>query len=103
MNINFKQLTTAGYIIIPKFLTSNEVSMVADEYQLSITENENKNYDIARPANNSKVLLLYPKIKKMLRLIAMNSDIYTDTLISAAYFNNERVQFPWHQDQLPAG
>ena len=101
MNINFKQLTTAGYIIIPEFLTSNEVSMVADEYQFSITENENKNYNIASPANNSKVLLLYPKIKKMLRLIAMNSDIYTDTLISAAYFNNERVQFPWHQDHEP--
>jgi hypothetical protein len=101
MNINFKQLTTAGYIIIPEFLTSEEVSMVANEYQLSLTDNENKNYDIARPADKSKVSLLYPKIKRMLRLIAMNSDIYTDTLISAGYFSNERVQFTWHQDHEP--
>lgn len=101
MNINFKQLTTAGYIIIPEFLTLDEVSMVADEYQLSLTDNENKNYDIARPANNSKVLLLYPKFRRMLRLIAKNSDINTDTLISSGYFSNERVNFTWHQDHEP--
>jgi hypothetical protein len=100
MTNNFKQLETAGYIVIPDFLTQEELNLFKEDY-LSSADVDNKNYLVSRCSD--KVLkILIPKFENLARIVAENTNINTDRVVgTGAYFSTDKINFPWHQDHEP--
>lgn len=99
MKINFKQLETDGYIVIPEFLTPAEIELLKEDY-LSATDNDNKNYPISA-CSDKVVKTLSPKFKFFALTVARHTNINTDCIVSSGYFSTEKINFTWHQDHEP--
>jgi hypothetical protein len=99
MTINFKQLETDGYIVIPGFLTPAEIELFKEDY-LRPSKNNNKNYSVSF-CSDKTLQILAPKFLNLARLIAEKTNINTDSIVSGGYFSTEKINFSWHQDHEP--
>lgn len=94
--MSLSNLRTAGYTVIPGFLTSAELGMLRKEFVV-IKPAQNKNYalkhsDIAKTLLGEKVMALSKEVEKLTQLkidILMQTVLYTDT---------GHLNFGWHQD-----
>ena len=94
--MSLSDLKTAGYTVIPGFLTSTELNILKKEFAV-IKHAPNKNYSlkhsaIAKSLLGEKVMSLSKDVEKIANLkidILMHTVLYTDT---------EHVNFGWHQD-----
>lgn len=102
MNINFIDLETYGFLVIPRFLNEEELSTiltihtkVLENYNLN--GSSNKNYKILREIVPNSV---HDKIKLLLTDINKNTRLKTNILThsNADYLDNSLVKFDWHQD-----
>lgn len=100
--INFKELETKGFLVIPNFLDSKSLSEIKKEYYEKLTKHQlsiNSNYDIIRVNNQ-----LIPKIllQNLLNNINQQTNITVNLIDSkATYFSNQLAEFGWHQDHEP--
>lgn len=102
--INFKDLEEKGYLVIPNFLTNDEISQCLDSYNntrdRSISNGIiNKNYDVFQDTVPHQ---LTEKLSNLLSDVRKHTNITTDYVRPRPdYFDNSRVRFGWHQDHEP--
>lgn len=90
-------LDTKGYVIIPKFLDTNEVELLYNDYQ-GQSIGDNQNYYIKMVSESIKPVI-YKKINNILALVKEQTLLDVDLIIPIAfYMNNKLINFPWHQD-----
>lgn len=94
--MSLSNLRTAGYTVIPSFLTSEEIDILKQEYVVTKPA-QNKNYalkhsNIAKSLLGEKVMALSKEVEKLTQLkidMLMHPVLYTDT---------RHLNFGWHQD-----
>jgi ectoine hydroxylase-related dioxygenase (phytanoyl-CoA dioxygenase family) len=96
--INFKDLETKGFLVIPKFFSNTMINLLVNDYNnISNKTSLNQNYDVI----NSKSQLS-PYVKPVLNSITTNTNIKVNTSLPlSTYFNNHMFEFTWHQDHEP--
>jgi hypothetical protein len=101
-NINFKDLETLGFLVVPEFLDSLERTAIFETHvdlikQYNTTGSTNKNYAVLRGQVPDSV---YTKANSLLKLINQYTDLKTNTVLGkkADYLDNSIVKFGWHQD-----
>jgi ectoine hydroxylase-related dioxygenase (phytanoyl-CoA dioxygenase family) len=96
--INFQDLETKGFFVVPKFFGNNMINLLINDYN-SIADKTslNQNYSVI----NSKSQI-GPYVKPILNSITNNTNIKVNTpLPFSTYFNNHIFEFTWHQDHEP--
>ena len=91
-NINYKDLETKGYVIIPKFLNSELIEELLDTYR-KLKPQDNK-HNILECAHNLNHVIA-PILQQISETTNIKVDLVNRTL---DYFNNQQTQFEWHQD-----
>jgi hypothetical protein len=100
--INFKELETKGFLVIPNFLDSKVLSEIKKKYYEQLTKTQlstNSNYDIITVYNQIVPEIL---LQNLLNKINQQTNI-TVNLIKpiTTYFSNQLAEFGWHQDHEP--
>ena len=96
--INYQDLETKGFIIIPNFFGDSMITNLINHYN-SINDkvNLNQNYDVLNSKSH-----LGPYVNPVLNSITENTNIKVNIpLSSSTYFNNHKFEFGWHQDHEP--
>jgi len=95
--VNFKDLETKGFVVVPSFLNDQENKKFQNDFDTQEFLG-NKNYPIK---SCSKDLLHYTfdKIKKILEDIRNTTSLTTDTLVSNGIYTDSSLKiYSWHQD-----
>jgi hypothetical protein len=100
--INFKELETTGFLVIPNFLDTKEISFlikIIDSLKSSMAGNyQNKNYKIFRITST----LVKYKINRIIQQIQSSTNIQVNILSpGSGVFDNNLITFSWHQDHEP--
>ena len=97
-NINFTDLESKGYVVIPNFLTPEKIASLVEEY-LHEKENmsiRNKNYKIYSRSSPS---FLKNDLTQINELIRDKTNITTTFInYNMIFFINSLINFGWHQD-----
>lgn len=94
--VNYQALNHSGYVVVPNFLTSQEVSTLREDYNTTTASFGHYGIKIV-----SKHIIdrLYSKLISTLSDIRSSSLVKADTLIyPQLYINNQRTFFDWHQE-----
>jgi ectoine hydroxylase-related dioxygenase (phytanoyl-CoA dioxygenase family) len=96
--INYQDLETKGFIVIPNFFGDSMIANLIKHHNSMNNEgSSNQNYDVL----NSKSQL-GPYVSPVLNSIAKNTNIKVNvSLPLSTYFNNHKFEFGWHQDHEP--
>jgi hypothetical protein len=99
--VDLKLLETAGFIVIPQFLTADEVELLVTEYN---RVKAGKAHDPVKNKNASVSVGLVPtglkdKIANFLTQVNLLTDLSANYVLpGVTYFDNRRVKYNWHQD-----
>ena len=97
--LTFKDLETKGFIVIKNFLSNNALETLRQDYQkqkdlLNSNSAENKNYALVGSTYDFRRW-----INPIVNTISQNTNLSIDCVMTgAAYFDNQLINFPWHQD-----
>ena len=95
--MKFYHLSSTGLVVIPQFLSNEEVALLYDEYHTQ-EETDNKNYSY-KNISQSTAAIIHKKIEQALQLIKKQTLLDIDLIVPGGiYINNQLVNFPWHQD-----
>lgn len=96
---NLKILETKGFVVIPSFLSYDEVGELVEIFSFLKQEpfflNRNKGYQLL---NSEPSAALKNKVLELLKSICQQTNIKVDIPLNLTYFDTSLVQFPWHQD-----
>jgi hypothetical protein len=99
--IDYSQLQSRGFLIIPSFLCLENLTRLQKDYQSvkdSTHEFKNKNYQILLTSQHG----LEDVISSTINRVAEHTDIQVDSISrGATYFDNSLIDFTWHQDHEP--
>lgn len=95
-NGSLDELQTRGFVVIPGFLSKEEVDLCAADYH-SASESTNKNYSLVE-MSDLVLEKLRAKIEKLALSVSKATDIQTDWLEYGYYFATKKIKFGWHQD-----
>ena len=96
--IRLGDLQTKGYVVVPSFLSKDELATLRKDYSERPVTAANSNYNLVSPSPDV-YLALSPHIREVLKLVLEQTDIKADTPVGASYFATGRgVNFEWHQD-----
>lgn len=99
MNIDFSNLEKQGYVVIPNFLSIEEIDMFITDKNTS-TRLFNSFHSIPMP---SKTILekISPKVLDLMNQIGDNTSIKTNVIsMLSLYMDTSNFQMPWHQDHV---
>jgi len=100
-NLDLKLLETAGFIVIPQFLTADEVQLLVTEYDRAETAHA---HDTAKNKNAMVALSCTPrwvrdKISNFLTQVNSQTNLSVNCVFpGVTYFDNRCVKYNWHQD-----
>jgi len=97
MNIDFSGLEKQGYVVIPNFLSVEEIDMFITDKNSDL-----KSFRKSIPRVSKNILeKIAPKILNVAKRIADNTSIKTNVISpwSAVYMNTFDYGISWHQDQ----
>lgn len=97
MSTRWQDLETRGFVVIPGFLSEEELTAARADFANQQT-NANKNYktSLASPEENAR---LSTRIGEVLADVAAHTDLRADLPAGGAYFATGRgITFSWHQD-----
>lgn len=99
MKVEWRDLEDKGYVIVPQFLSAEEIELVRNDYDLQKNApRKNGNYDL-QYATQSLLSTLEPKIQGVSDSVLSATGIDTDVTIFGVYFAIDRgINTPWHQD-----
>jgi hypothetical protein len=98
MKINFNELMSAGYVVIPNFLTSEEIAEFVNDYNSRPMTTTNKNYQIKR-ASIDLLMSVKEKIKTVLESVKNETILDVDYLVPiSVYTDTAKINFGYHQD-----
>lgn len=99
--INISELESAGFVVIPNYLTESELSECQNDYANVLSETTdfvNQNYKFLVTNNQH----LHEKIKNTLEEICKATSLTVDVVSPAAsYYDTNLISFSWHQDYDP--
>jgi hypothetical protein len=95
---NFSDLETKGFVVIKKFLPESFIELVREDYQRRYRQPsgyKNKNYQMLYSDDwNFK-----PWIEPIIDAVTKTTNLNINCIMpGTAYFNNQLVDFKWHQD-----
>jgi hypothetical protein len=99
--INFKDLETAGFLLVPKFIDRDLIEEIKEDYNLQ------KKIFLASTTRVKKHSIMPASFNLSNKLAGLISAIreYTNIRIgnpsTRSYFDNQLTQFGWHQDHEP--
>ena len=97
--INFTDLETKGFLVIPNFLDNETIKKYKEHYsEIKSLPKQNKNYEV--------IVSKKEFIKNQLELLMQTISKYTNIKINliaphTTYFDNSLIKFDWHQDHEP--
>lgn len=100
-NIDLKQLETKGFVVIPHFLTADEIDLLVIEYAKAKTKME------ANPIKNKNASVslgptppgIRDKITNFLKQVNTATNLSVNHVFpGTTYFGNRYVKYNWHQD-----
>jgi hypothetical protein len=100
--INFKDLETAGFLLIPKFIDRDIIEEIKEDYNLQkkiflASTNRIKKHNIMSAGFD-----LSSKLADIILAIREHTNIKIgNPSTNKAYFDNQLTQFTWHQDHEP--
>lgn len=98
--INFKDLETKGYCVLPNFLTENEIQFILNDFN-NAAISLNKNYQIKKPSLDC-VRKVYSKVYALAKEIANSTDLNINMITDEyAFVDNQIINFKWHQEHEP--
>lgn len=99
---NLKDLQTHGYVVIPNFLTERNIAQLTSDYHREIAGMPSELYKKRGIVTSTQWHGLNNLINELLSQIRLQTNIVVDFChASADYFNNNDVNFGYHQDHEP--
>ena len=97
-NICFTDFSRKGYLVIPSFLSSEEIQALLTPYD-NLTEITNHNYDIGE-IQETALTIIKTKLTNTIDKVTDSANITVsyDGLHAGYYFASKKVSFGWHQD-----
>ena len=98
-SVNWSDIQEKGFLIIPSFLSEEDLAVFKQEFEAVQKSNDNHNYNI--PAIGEKVMNFFRQKKEVLDTLtnAQKNGIKADIIMSGNYFPARKGQkFHWHQD-----
>ena len=97
--VEWGDLKTKGFLHVEQFLTTNELSLLHEDYLAQTAKSpENGNYNLP-PVSQQVILALARKIRKVSEAVLEATGINADMNLPGMYFATERgIKFAWHQD-----
>jgi hypothetical protein len=96
--VPFSDLQTKGYVVVPSFLSGEQLDLLRKDYAERPLQAENANYNLAGPSPEAYRAILIP-IRDVLKRVLEQTDVRADTPVGGSYFATGRgVNFAWHQD-----
>jgi len=96
-DVNFKELESRGFVVIPRFLSSDDVRLFQDDFESQVAVKVGAYRHSAASAQANAVIA--QRVEPVLREVAQWTDVRADYPWGAIYFATGRgVSFPWHQD-----
>lgn len=94
----YQDLQSKGYVLIPSFLSAEELQLFKDDLASQEVLKDNENYDLKAISNDPPIRRLKPKIDALMDKVR-EFGIMVDTCTGGAYFSTQGGQeFKWHQD-----
>ena len=99
-SINFKDLETRGFLVIPKFIDNETIAQIKNHYiQASNLKLRNNNYAIIA---SDQQAISSEYLDPILKTISQTTNIKVNRIMSGTtYFDNQNINFEWHQDHEP--
>jgi hypothetical protein len=95
---NFKDLETRGFLVVPSFLSADEVAQCVADFENRPTGEGGYRHSSASPEVNA---WLQARVNAMLQDVIERTNVHADLQWGAVYFATGRgIDFPWHQDHL---
>ncbi len=100
LSIDYKDLELKGYVIIPSFLSSEELEILKNDISNQDSQGMPKNQNYRLGAISPETLNRFtPKFNEVGTGVRSQTNIQADLLVCGAYFSTEGNQsFGWHQD-----
>lgn len=100
---DFRDLETKGFVVIKKFLPDSLINLLREDYQRrhqQSSDYKNKNYQtLSIPSVDLKTKA---RIESIFDDITRTTNLNINCVMPrAAYFNNQLIDFKWHQDHEP--
>jgi hypothetical protein len=99
--VNFKDLETKGFVVVNDFLSADQLDYVKNDYI------RQKEAGYSSPNKNQYVIegnypFLLPIIQTILDSINAQTNLKINIIKhNAAFFDNQKMEFAWHQDHEP--
>jgi len=97
--VNFKDLETKGFVVIKDFLSAHQIEIIKQDYlekekSFFLTGSKNKNYKLLGSKANFEEW-----VNPLIDSISENTNLIINCVMpGSAYFNNQLINFLWHQD-----
>jgi hypothetical protein len=100
LTIDYKDLESKGYVVIPAFLSSEELEILRNDISDQDAQGTPKNQNYRLGAISQATLDRFaPKFNEVSTGVRSQTSIQADLLVGGAYFSTEGNQsFGWHQD-----
>ena len=102
--VNFKDLETKGFLVIPNFLDASILTQIKEHYSKQQEKFKsrlikNNNYNIITV---DEQFIPEDQLHKLLQKITQETNIVVNLIKPiTTYFDNQIVEFGWHQDHEP--
>lgn len=101
-SINFKDLETIGYVIIPNFLDRDTIEKMKADYAIQKTIFLAKTNRVKKHSIMPSGVNLKDRLASIILLITEHTDLQIGNPMNKSYFDNQLTQFTeWHQDHEP--
>jgi len=95
--INYQDLNECGFVVVPNFLTDEEIKILEEDYNTSTAEYGK--YGGIKEVSTYVMHEFANKLQLTLSDTRKTSLVKADTIISSGlYVNNKKSYFPWHQE-----
>jgi len=97
LTTSFKDMESKGFMIIPSFLSEEEIKLFKDDYN-SKDNNENKNWNV-KPISAEVIRRTKEKFNEVIASVNNEVNINANLIWAGWYFSTAGKQkFEWHQD-----
>jgi len=100
LSIDYKDLESKGYVVIPSFLSSEEIEILRNDSSEQDSQGLPKNQNYRLGAISKVALAKFTeKFNEVSAGVRAQTNIQADLLVGGAYFSTDGNQsFGWHQD-----
>lgn len=99
MEPRWKDLEDKGFLIVPQFLSGEEIAWVREDYDARTNASREDGLSDLEFAPQELIGRFETKLQNAADAVLSAAGVHTDITVSGVYFAIERgIDFPWHQD-----